>query len=200
MALFRGLTAVLAAGAWGALAVQSLAAQAGAATVPSQLDLAHNTPSGNYLAGRTANVDRDAATAAAYYTAALKADPKNAELLELAFYAHLASGDLDEAVKLAERLLAIDKTNRNARLILGVHALKLKQYSQARSQLAQAGRDPIANLTATLLTAWSSYGAGDAKGALDTVDKLSGPDWFNIFKDLHGGLIADLSGAKKDAG
>jgi tetratricopeptide (TPR) repeat protein len=200
MAFFRGLTAVLAAGAWGALAVQSLAAQAGATTVPSPLELAHNTPSGNYLAGRTANVDRDAATAAAYYTAALKADPKNAELLELAFYSHLAGGDVEEAVKLAERLLAIDKTNRNARLIIGVHALKNKQYAAARSQFAQANRDPIATLTSTLLSAWSSYGAGDQKGALDAVDKLTGPEWFAIFKDLHGGLIADLGGAKKDAG
>src|SRR5262249_18918522 len=192
---------VLAAGTWGTLAVQSLAAQANATTtIPSPLDLAHNTPSGNYLAARTANVDRDAATAAAYYTAALKADPKNAELLELAFYAHLASGDVDEAVKLAERLLALDKTKRNARLILRGHARKLKQQPPAPSHPAQAARDPIANLTATLLSAWSSYGAGDAKGALDSVDKLSGPDWFNIFKDLHGGLIADLSGNKKDAG
>ena len=98
MAVFRGLTAVLAAGALGALAGQSLAAQATATTtIPSQLDLAHNTPSGNYLAARTANIDRDAATAAAYYTAALKTDPKNPELLELAFYAHLASGEVDEA-------------------------------------------------------------------------------------------------------
>ena len=201
MAYFRGLTAVLAAGAWGALVVQPLAAQANATTaIPSPLDLAHNTPSGNYLAARTANVDRDAATAAAYYTAALKADPKNAELLELSFYAHLAGGDVDETVRLAERLLAIDKTNRNARLILGVHALKNKQFAAARTQFAQAGRDPIANLTATLLSAWSSFGAGDQKGALDAVDKLTGPDWFAIFKDLHGGLIADLGGAKKDAG
>ena len=108
--------------------------------------------------------------------AALKADPKNAELLELAFYAHLAGGDVEEAVKLADRLLAIDANNRNARLILGVHALKLKQYTAARAQFAKAGRDPITTLTATLLSAWSSYGANDTKGALDTIDKLAGPD------------------------
>ena len=66
LALLRGLTAVFAAGALGALAGQSLAAQSTATTtIPSQLDLAHNTPSGNYLAARTANVDRDASTAAA---------------------------------------------------------------------------------------------------------------------------------------
>jgi len=197
MRLFHCLTALLAAGISGALAVQSPAAQT---NPPSALDLSRASPSGNYLAARSANVDRDAATASAYYNAALKADPKNPELLELAFYAVLAGGEIDDAVKLAERLIAIDKNNRNARLILGVRALKQKQYQAARTQFALVGRDPITNLTATLLSAWSSYGANDTKGALDTIDKLTGPDWFGIFKDLHAGLIQDLAGNKKDAG
>jgi Flp pilus assembly protein TadD len=196
MPFFRCRSAAFAAGIMGALAAQSLAAQ----TVPSQTELEHNTPSGNYLAARTANVDRDAAAAAAYYTAALNADPKNTELMELAFYAELASGNIERAVTLAERLLAIDHNNRNARLILGVHALKLKQYKEARAQFAQAGRDPITSLTTTLLSAWATYGAGDTKGAVDQIDKLNGPDWFGVFKDLHSGLIEDLAGARKDAG
>ncbi|HEY2138119.1 MAG TPA: tetratricopeptide repeat protein, partial [Xanthobacteraceae bacterium] len=202
MPLFRCLTAVLAAGISGAFALQSLAAQTLAAQSPppSPLELSRTSPSGNYLAARSANIDRDAITASAYYNAALKADPKNPELLELAFYAELAGGDIDESVKLAERLLVLDPTNRNARLILGVRALKQKQYQVARAQFKQAGRDPITNLTATLLSAWSAYGANDTKGALETIDKLSGPDWFGIFKDLHAGLIQDLGGAKKEAG
>jgi Flp pilus assembly protein TadD len=196
MPFSRCLPVALAAGFMSALAVSSLAAEA----VPSQTELERNTPSGNYLAARTANVDRDADAAAAYYTAALNADPKNPELMEFAFYAELASGNIERAVTLAERLLAVDHTNRNARLILGVHALKLKQYKEARAQLSQAGRDPITSLTATLLSAWASYGAGDAKGALDQIDKLNGPDWFSVFKDLHAGMIEDLAGARKEAG
>ena len=196
MPMFRTLTVALAAAVPCAFAAQSQAAQ----SVPTQLDLARNSPSGNYLAARSANVDRDAAAASAYYRAALKADPKNSDLLELSFYSELAGGNLEEAVKLADRLLAIDKNNRNARLILGVHALKLKQYKDARTQLAQAGRDPITNLTATLLSAWSAYGAGDTKGAIDLIDKLNGPDWFAVFKDLHAGLILDAAGQKKEAG
>ena len=195
--LFRCLSVALAAGLAG---TGSLAAQSLPQSVPTQFELEQNTPSGNYLAARTANVDRDAATAAAYYTAALNADPKNTDLMELAFYAELAGGNIERAVTLAERLLAIDHNNKNARLILGVHALKLKQYKEARAQFAQAGRDPITNLTVTLLAAYASYGAGDAKGALDQIDKLSGPDWFAVFKDLHGGLIEDLAGQRKEAG
>ena len=156
--------------------------------------------SGNYLAARAANLQRDAAAAATYYRAALRADPRNAELLELSFYAVLANGDVEEAVKLAERLLQVDKSNRNARLVLGVRALKLKQYTAARTHFTQAVRGPITDLTATLLTAWSQLGANDSRGAVETIDKLSGPDWYGIFKDLHAGLIYDSAGNKKEAG
>ena len=44
------------------------------------------------------------------------------------------------------------------------------------------------------------YGAGDAKGAVAAIDRLAGPDWYAIFKDLHAGMIFDLAGNKKEAG
>ena len=180
----------------------SLAAQSSTALTlpPVPQDLARITSSGNYLAARAANLQRDSAAAAAYYRAALRADPRNGDILELAFYAVLANGEVEEAVKLAERLLQIDKNNRNARLVLGVRALKQKQYQVARQQFAQAVRGPITDLTATLLTAWTLYGANDARGAVEAIDKLTGPDWYGIFKDLHAGMILDLSGNKKEAG
>ena len=61
-------------------------------------------------------------------------------------------------------------------------------------------RGPITDLAATLLAAWASYGAGDAKAAVESIDKLQGADWYALFKDLHAGLILDLSGNKKEAG
>jgi tetratricopeptide (TPR) repeat protein len=176
------------------------AALAARAQAPTQQELSHTSPSGNYLAARQANVIRDAASAAAYYRAALKSDPKNADLLELAFYAELAGGDVEEAVKLADRLVVVDRNNRNAHLVLGVRALKQKQFPAARTQFAQSMRGPITDLTGTLLTAWTLAGTNDVRGAIETIDRLSGPDWYAIFKDLHAGLILDLSGNKKEAG
>ena len=44
-------------------------------------ELSHLTTSGSYLAARHAGIERDAPAAAAFYRAALKHDPKNAELL-----------------------------------------------------------------------------------------------------------------------
>jgi tetratricopeptide (TPR) repeat protein len=180
-----------------ALSAQT-AATAGHA--PSAQELSRLTPSGSYLAARHANVERDSSAASAYYRAALKSDPRNSELLERAFLAVLVDGELEEATKLADRILQMDKNNRVARLVAGVRALKQKQYAPARQHIAQSVRGPITDLTATLLSAWSMQGAGDTKGAIEAIDKLAGPDWYAIFKDLHAGLILDLAGQKKEAG
>ncbi len=81
-----------------------------------------------------------------------------------------------------------------------MRALKQKKYPLAKQNLAQSVRGPITDLAATLLGAWASYGANDAKGAIEAIDKLQGAEWYALFKDLHAGLILDLSGNKKEAG
>ena len=159
----------------------------------------HATIAGSYLAARHAGTERDSATAAAYYLNVLKADPRNADLLGRTFLSVLTDGDIDEAGKLADRLTQVDRNDRIARLVIGVRALKQKQYALARQNFSQSVRGPVTDLTATLLTAWSLAGAGDTRGAIDALDHLSGPDWYGIFKDLHGGLILDLGNNKKDA-
>jgi tetratricopeptide (TPR) repeat protein len=178
-------------------------AKAGQAPQPPGLspqELSHLTTSGSYLAARHAGVERDAPAAAAYYRAALRHDPKNGELLERAFLSMLADGEMDEASRLAERIVAIDKGHRVARLVLGVRALKQKQYQAARQNFAQSTRGPIADLTATVLSGWTLFGSNETRPAIDSIDRLNGPEWYAAFKDLHAGLILDLAGNRKDAG
>ncbi len=184
--LFRRAAYVVIAAAAATLPT-ALAAQGPTAMIaqtPTSQELARVSFAGNYLAARHA----------------VKVDPKNSELLERAFLSILADGDVEEAVKLADRVVQADRSHRIARLVLGVRAIKQKQYQTARTHLTQSVRGPIADLTATLLTAWTSYGAGEAKNAVDSIDRLAGPDWYAIFKDLHAGLILDLAGSKKEAG
>src|SRR3954465_13261201 len=171
-----------------------------AAQFPSKVDLKALTTSGSYLAARHASLERDAASAAAFYRSALRSDPKNNELLDRAFISALADGEIDDAVKLAERILIIDKSNRVARLVVGVRDLKLKKYAAAQTNINQSVRGPITDLVATLLGAWASYGGGETKTAISNIDKLAGPEWYPIFKDLHAGMILDLANKQKDAG
>jgi tetratricopeptide (TPR) repeat protein len=170
------------------------------AQTPTAQELAGLTASGSYLAARHAGQMRDAGAAAAFYREALRRDPKNGELLDRTFLSLLVDGNIDDAAIFAERVLKVDKNDRVARLVLGVHALKRKQYVVARRELTQSVRGPITDLTATLLSAWSQYGHGESKSAVAAIDRLAGPDWYAIFKDLHAGMILDLAGNEKEAG
>jgi len=181
-----------------ALAARALAAPAVAASAQQQL-LPDNA-AGSYLAARHAGAERDAGAAAAYYLNVLKLDPRNPDLLGRSFLSTLTDGDVEGASKLAERLLAVDHTDRIARLVIGIRELKQKHYAAARQDFAQSVRGPVTDLTATLLTGWAHYGEGDARAAVDAMDKLTGPDWYSIFKDLHAGLMLDLANNKKEAG
>jgi tetratricopeptide (TPR) repeat protein len=193
----------LVACAWIAFPMACAAAQSPARSevrISVRSESPRTSPAGNYLAARHASAQRDAAAAAAYYRAALRTDPKNTDLLERAFISVLAEGNIDEAVRLAERVLAANKNDRVARLVMGARGIKQKQYAAARQNLAASVRGPVTDLTAALLTAWTYQGSNDSKSAVETIDKVTGADWYGVFKDLHAGLILDLAGNRKDAG
>ena len=75
-----------------------LAAPAAAATTA---DDGPTSFSGAYLAARTADVEKDAESAAGFYRQALKADPDNVFLLERTLILSAASRDLDAAMSFA---------------------------------------------------------------------------------------------------
>jgi tetratricopeptide (TPR) repeat protein len=203
----RSLLAIVAVAALalpGQLLAQTPDQQAdNSAQFPNSHDLKGLTAAGSWLAAHHANVERDANSAAAFYLSALRTDPKNNELLDRAFISSLAGGDIDEAVKLADRILTIDKSNKVARLVLGVRDLKAKKYASAQQNInlsvPRSGGVPT-DLVATLLSGWASYGAGDTKAAVANIDKLSGPEWYPIFKNLHSGMILELADKQKEAG
>jgi tetratricopeptide (TPR) repeat protein len=188
--------AAFAATAVFAISASALTAQA---QVPPNTNFSRASASGSYLAARHAGLERDSAAAANYYRAALRNDPRNGELLNRAFVAVLTNGDVEEATGLAQRILQLDKTDRNARLVLGVRAIKLKQYAVARRELAQSVRGPITDLAATLLSAWTQATPQEFKAATDSIDRLAGAEWYAIFKDLHSAMILDLANQKKEA-
>src|SRR5213080_2145762 len=90
--------------AWAALAITWPAMLCARAQQPRE-GFSRTSPSGSYLAARHAGGQRDAAAAASYYRAALRGDPRNNELLGRTFLAVLANGEVEDAVKLAERVL-----------------------------------------------------------------------------------------------
>ncbi|MDR3496668.1 MAG: tetratricopeptide repeat protein [Ancalomicrobiaceae bacterium] len=162
--------------------------------------------SGNFLAAQLAGKQHDIGAAATYYRNALQADPQNPLLIQEAFQMLLADGRIKDALPLAERILTRDKSNHLARLALGIDAFRRSNFERARANFAQmqTRESPnmtatILDLTATILTAWSHAGQNDADTAFKVVDRLKGPDWYEVFKNYHSGLIAEMTGRKSEA-
>ncbi len=157
------------------------------------------TLSGNYLAAIIAGADRDTAAAARYFREAMRWDRQSDELAERAFITLLADGSMQDAGRLAERVLRRDPGNTLAQLVLGVRGIKNKRFGEARNHLIKGGRGRAADVTATLLNAWTLQGSGETRRAIETVDRLKGEESFTPFRDLHAGLIAELGKQPQEA-
>lgn len=196
----RMIRFALAGAVLGAALPMTFAASLAQADVPTSSEIARISPTGNYLAARLAGQSRDMAAAAAYYRGALRADPRNPELVENTFLVVLSTGNIEDSFPLAERMIGFEKSHRMARLALAARAIKRQQWAAARSNLVLSVRGPIADLTATLIGSWTLAAAGDIKLATANIDKLQGPDWYAAFKDLHAGLMLDVAGQRREAG
>lgn len=149
--------------------------------------------SGTFLAGIVANSGRDTAAAAAYFREALKADPRNAELLDQSFLADLVDGNLLDAFKTADRSVLRDKSNALAHVAIGVRALKAKEYRKARQSFERAGGNARnTDITVGLLRAWTFVGTGQLDDALALVDRFKEPE-LSGYRDFFSGMMADIA-------
>ncbi len=154
---------------------------------------------GNYLAALIAGSARDTGAAATFLREALRADPRNQELIERSFIAFLADGSMPDAFRAAERIVQRDPNNGLAQMTLAVRSLKNKQFQAARERLRGGGRGRAADITSTLLTAWAFAGAGEQAKAIETVERLRGDGSITTFRDYHAGLIFDVLGNSVEA-
>ena len=158
-----------------------------------------NTLSGNYLAALVAGLSSDTSAAAQFYAESLKFDPHSADLAERAFVTMLAEGNMTEAVRMAQTVSRKNPNNGIVQLIMAVGAIRDGQFNTAKSALKRSGSKQNSDLTASLLTAWSLAGAGNAKKALETIEKMPDDPATRPFRNLHAGLIAKLAGNTDEA-
>ncbi|MFO0408154.1 MAG: tetratricopeptide repeat protein [Labrys sp. (in: a-proteobacteria)] len=183
-----------------AILVVSVAGTAAASTgerrIGDPLDLSKQTvsASGSFLAGRLAVSVKDAGAASAYLAEALLADPKNIDLLDRTFLAHVAAGRLDEAATYAQRLLEIDPRHRIARMMLGTSAIRAKRYEIAEGHFRAAVQRPILDLIAPLMVAWSMTGSGNVQKAVALAERVRGEDWYESFRNFTLGTMLDVAG------
>jgi tetratricopeptide (TPR) repeat protein len=154
---------------------------------------------GDYLSAQLAAGKHDLPDAARLYRSSLAADPDNTNLLNRAFLFTAASGDMDDAVKLAARIVKTSHDDRIPRLTLAIKAMKDGDYGAARMQIAQSAKGPFTELMLSLVDAWAAQGAGDTKGALVDLKNVTAQGGTEALAAFHRALILDLAGQNADA-
>src|SRR5438105_6735553 len=140
-------------------------------TAPSQQS--SNSLAGTYLAGNFAAAQGDLKAATTYYSSTLKDAPDNADLLERTFLFAAEGGEVDRAVALSARVLALDPDNRPAHLVTQVGAAMKKDYAAAIKDATSPANGLFATLTNRIVEAWARAGSHDLDGALAALDALS---------------------------
>jgi tetratricopeptide (TPR) repeat protein len=147
---------------------------------------------GNYLAARLAQRTRDARAEALFMRESLRRNPGDAELLRGAFNASLASGDIEESVTLANRIIIAEPGNPLARFVVGVRAMRANRCDEARREFSRAASGPL-ELPSLALTAWCWLAEAGADQALELLDRIP-EERVGRFRDYHAALIAEARG------
>tara|TARA_R110000868_G_scaffold122464_32_gene324573 strand:+ start:2012 stop:3835 length:1824 start_codon:yes stop_codon:yes gene_type:complete len=176
---------------YSAQAVQT--AQSDARTNFDLMPMFRASVTGAYMAGQQALQDLRTDEAARYFYLAAQADWQNPVLVERAFIAFAADGQIGQAASTAKHLLELDPTNELAELVVATEALKERRYDAAERQLGAIGQDSFTGITASILRAWALVGGNRKAEADDMLDTLgeSGLDDFLVF---HRALMAEVAG------
>lgn len=153
---------------------------------------------GSYMAGQQALQDLRTDEAARYFDRAAQADWENPLIVERAFIAFAADGQIGQAASTAKHLLELDPDNELAELVVATEALKERRYGAAEKMLGAIGQDTFTGITAGILQAWALVGDNRKAEADAVLDKLAetGLEDFLVF---HRALMAEAAGETDEA-
>jgi len=151
---------------------------------------------GNYLAGREALQALRTADAAKYFSQAATADWEDVDVVERAFTAYAANGQIGDAATMAQHLLELEPDNEMAHIVIASEALKERRYDAAQSELSQLGTDTFTGITGALLRAWALVGDGKVQEA-DALMNTLGSTGLEDFLVFHRALMAEVTGDTK---
>ncbi|MCG7506363.1 tetratricopeptide repeat protein [Mesorhizobium retamae] len=172
------------------LAAQTQSGFAAQTSAPVEI----NSFSGAYLSARVAENDNDLDNAINYYKQALAFAPEDTQLQQSLMLSLIAQGRFEESLPYADKLKEVPDIERFSRLALAVDSFKKKDFAKAQYWLKLSLGADLDKLICGVMTGWAMQGAGQGGDAMEYVGKLEGPEWFDLFKSYHRGLIADAAG------
>ncbi|MBI1262628.1 MAG: tetratricopeptide repeat protein [Rhizobiales bacterium] len=169
----------------------ALASLAGCASLQDLAGGSRETPYGTYLSARFAAANHETEKAADLFAKALRDNPDDPDVLDRGFMLYATAGDLDRAAPLARQIIKVKPGHRLARLVLGLVAMKDRDYKEAKFQFASAEPGPFTALVGALAASWAEAGLKDKEAALLRLSTFDGRASFDLFRYFHQGLILD---------
>lgn len=157
------------------------------------------SPAGSFLAGRFAQNADNPAQAAVFFQHVLQSEPNNELVLQRALVAQMSAGAFDQAVPVAERLVAITPELPMARLLLAVEAFHNQDYVQAEAHLTFVGKSNVSNVLFPLIQGWAQAGQGRHQEGIARIDQLVAVSRLTVIGGFHKALILNLAGQPKPA-
>ena len=182
----------------GTFAVPAMAQNKQPQSLADMLSMFSPSATGSYLAGQQALGELRTEEAARYFMLAAQADWDNPILVERAFVAFAADGQIGQAASTAKHLLELQPGNELAQLVVATEALKERRYPAAESMMAKMGQDSFTAITGAILRAWALVGENKALDAEKVLDSL-GQGGLEDFLLFHRALMAEAAGDTEKA-
>ncbi len=158
-----------------------------------------NSRTGQYLAGRSAELRKDPATAAHYLELALGHNPADTALRRHVFYLMVAEGQLTNARQHARALLRTEQNAFLPLMTLAVLTMQDGNYEEAISLFGQLNGGGHDGIMRALGQAWAAVGANDLAAAQAILNfPMDAPGWQGL-KTVHQAMVEDLGGGDATA-
>jgi len=154
---------------------------------------------GNYLASIYAERHGSPSNAGDFLLGTLKSDPENIDLLNRAYLLMIEDGREDEAIMLAKRILRQNPQATLPILTLVIRDVKEGGFRAAENRLAAIPDQGFNKFLKLLILSWVLVGEERIDEAITTLAPLSESSGFSVLRDLHSGLIYDVSGRLTEA-
>lgn len=157
--------------------------------------------SGNFLAGKAAQMENSTDYAARYLLRAHELDADNKELRRRAFLALVSDGRIADAEGIARQLYAENHEDLFAVMAVMDADIQNDDYQSALDVVSGLPKRGINALIAPLAKAWLYAGLNDQQQALASLNEMEGNGALNPLSEYHRGLILayfnDLDGAER---
>lgn len=160
--------------------------------------------SGAFLAGMNAKARGDMKTAAELLPLALAAGPADPGLVQATLYAQISDGQVADAIKLAKKLTADQKTVASlaplVTVLLAQDAIKQGQYDRALDLARKLPDQQIGKYAGPMMRAWLIAGSQKQLApALKEIQPLESEPGFAPFAMMQRAAIQDYLGHPQDA-